>query len=113
MNIIFGKKQYQNLAYKIKDETTAGDHAEIVTEIEVYDYAKTLEDADDYLKQHSDEFVGENGTTNEEKFMDYKIKKLKDTKEGIFNKLFIKYVSIILASSIITNSTLLLLYSFT
>jgi len=77
------KKQYQNLSYKIKDETTDGDHAEIVTEIEVYDYAKTMEEADDYLKQHSDEFVNGDGTTNEEKFMDYKIKKLKDTKDKV------------------------------
>lgn len=77
------KKQYQNLAYKIKDETTDGDHAEIVTEIEVYDYAKAIEDADKHLKENSSDFILEDGTTDEEKFMDYKIQQMKDQKEKI------------------------------
>lgn len=77
------KKQYQNLSYKIKDETTDGDHAEIVTEIEVYDYAKAISNADDYLRENTEEFVLEDGTTDEEKFMDYKIKQMKDIKEKV------------------------------
>ena len=77
------KKQYQNLAYKIKDEKTDGDHAEIVTEIEVYDYAKAMIQADKYLKENNEEFVLEDGTTDEEKFMDYKIKQMKELKDKI------------------------------
>lgn len=77
------KKQYQNLAYKIKDEMTDGDHAEIVTEIEVYNFAKAITEADDYLKKNNDEFVMKDGTTDEVKFMDYKIKKIKDMKDKV------------------------------
>lgn len=77
------KKQYQNLAYKIKDEVTDGDHAEIVTEIEVYDFAKAIEESDKYLRENNNEFVLEDGTTDEEKFMDYKIKQMKDIKDKV------------------------------
>ena len=35
------KKQYQNLTYKIKDETIDGDNANIEVEIEVFDFYKT------------------------------------------------------------------------
>ena len=77
------KKQYQNLAYKIKDEMTDGDHAEIVTEIEVYNFAKAITEADDYLRKNNDEFVMDDGTTDEVKFMDYKIKKIKDMKDKV------------------------------
>ena len=77
------KKQYQNLAYKIKDEMTDGDHAEIVTEIEVYNFAKAISEADDYLRKNNDEFVMKDGTTDEVKFMDYKIKKIKDMKDKV------------------------------
>lgn len=77
------KKQYQNLSYKIKDETVDGEHASIVTELEVFDYAKVMEDADKHLKENSSEFKGEDGKTDEEKFMDYKIGKMKDTKDKV------------------------------
>jgi len=77
------KKQYQNLSYKIKDESTDGDHAEIVAEIEVYDYARAIEKSDDYLRDNVNEFLSEDGTTDEERFMDYKIKQMKDSKEKV------------------------------
>lgn len=77
------KKQYQNLAYKIKDEKIDGEHAEIETEIEVYDYAKAMSSSDKYLKENKDEFVLEDGTTDEEKFMDYKIKEMSDMKDKV------------------------------
>lgn len=36
------EKQYKNLAYEIKDEKIDGNIATITTEIEVYDYKKTI-----------------------------------------------------------------------
>lgn len=77
------KKQYQNLSYKIKDEKIDGEHASITTEIEVYDYNKAIQDADDYLDTNSEEFLKEDGTTDDEKFMDYKISQMKDTKDKV------------------------------
>lgn len=77
------KKQYQNLSYKIKDETVDGEHASIVTEIEVFDYAKVMEEADKHLKDNASEFTDDDGKTDEGKFMDYKIDQMKDTKDKV------------------------------
>lgn len=113
------KKQYQNLSYKIKDETVNGDEATVEVEIEVFDYQKAISDAEKYLDEHKDEFKKEtktaqsrttednddrtktqNGnkeetekdttrkdttldTIDHEKFMDYKIKQLKDVKDKV------------------------------
>jgi len=77
------KKQYKNISYKIKDETEDGEHATIVTELEVFDYAKAMKDADSHLKENSSEFVKEDGTTDDEKFMDYKIQQMKDVKDKV------------------------------
>lgn len=77
------KKQYQNLSYKIKNEVTDGDHAEIVTEIEVYNFSKAILESDKYLKENGDKFLLDDGTTDEEAFMDYKIKNMKDIKDKV------------------------------
>lgn len=77
------KKQYQNLTYVIKDEEVDGDTATVKVEIEVYDFNKAMNDADSYLLQNQEEFIDENNEIDNEKFMDYKIKKMKDTKEKV------------------------------
>lgn len=76
------KKQYQNLMYKIKDETEDGSDATVEVEIEVFDYGKAMSEADEYLKNHNEEFL-EGNTVDTEKFMDYKMKKMKETKEKV------------------------------
>ena len=40
--LVLLKKQYQNLSYKIKEETEDGDNATVEVEIEVYDYITRL-----------------------------------------------------------------------
>ena len=77
------KKQYQNLTYVIKDEEVDGDTATVKVEIEVYDFNKAMNDADSYLLQNQEEFIDENNAIDNEKFMDYKIKQMKDTKEKV------------------------------
>jgi len=72
------RRQYKNLLYTIKEETIDGNTATVKTEIEVYDYAKALQNANNYLINNQKEFIKEDGQTNKEKFMDYKIKLLKD-----------------------------------
>lgn len=76
------KRQYQNLMYKIKEETVDGNDAKVDVEIEVYDYAKTIQEANLYLAGHAEEFLTDQ-QFDESKFMDYKIKKMQDTKEKI------------------------------
>lgn len=77
------KRQYQNLMYKIKEETVDGNSAKVDVEIEVYDYHSAIVKADQYLEEHKDEFVNEEGTLDQKKFMDYKIEKMKETKEKV------------------------------
>lgn len=77
------KKQYQNLTYTIKDETVDGDKATVTAEIEVYDYSKAMNDADDYLIQNKDEFTDDEGNVDNEKFMSYKIEQMKNVKDKV------------------------------
>lgn len=69
------KKNFQNMSYKVKDETVNGDTAEVEVEINVYDYYKVNKDADNYLLEHRDEFIID-GVYDEAKFIDYKLDKM-------------------------------------
>lgn len=77
------KKHYQDLTYEIKDETINGDKAEVIVEIEVTDFYKTIENSKKYLKENRDEFLDSNNNYDESKYIDYELKKLKDTKETV------------------------------
>lgn len=77
------KNQYKNLVYTIKEETVDGDNATVKVEIEVYDYNKAILSADNYLITNQQEFLNEDGTINNEGFMDYKIRQMKDTNEKV------------------------------
>ena len=97
------EKQYQNLSYKIKNEKIDGDTAVVDVEIEVYDYATSIKKSQDYYMEHKDEFLDDENKNNDSdsgeiiggavedaseaiedmftetsKFIDYKIKQLKD-----------------------------------
>lgn len=76
------KHQYQNLSYSIKDETIDGDNATVEVEIEVYNYAKVINEAIEYLNNNPLEFKL-NDETDISKFNDYKLEKLEDTKEKV------------------------------
>jgi hypothetical protein len=71
------KKQYQDLAYTIKDETIDGDTAVVKVEIEVYDLAKASSDAEAYVSSHPNELVGEDGKASDSLYEDYKVSQLK------------------------------------
>ena len=72
------EKQYQNLSYKIIDEVQEDNIAEVKVEIEVLDYRTTNEQSEKYYESHKDEF---NDKDDSNKYTDYKLKKLKDTKD--------------------------------
>ena len=57
------KKQYEDLTYEIKDEVINGDTATVTAEIEVYDYYKINQEAQDYYNSNPDEFSDD--TTND------------------------------------------------
>ena len=76
------KNNYQNLEYNIKDEIVNANKATVITEINVYDYSRILNEALEYKNTYIDEFNDENGY-NESKYIDYKIMKLKEAKEKV------------------------------
>ena len=65
-------KQYQNLSYKIKNEQTNGDTANVIVEIEVFDYNNAIDEANDYIDEHESEFQ------NKEDIDHYKINAIKN-----------------------------------
>ena len=71
-------KQYQNLSYKIKNEQTNGDTATVIVELEVFDYNNALSEANDYIEEHSDEFLDDEKETRSEKIDHYKINAMKE-----------------------------------
>ena len=71
------KKLYQNMSYKIKNETIDGDSSIVSVEIEVYNLKKVLDSVNLYLEDHKDEFTKDN-EINKELFNDYKLKELKN-----------------------------------
>ena len=77
------KKHYQDLVYKIKEETVNGDRATVETEIEVNDYSKTLRNVEQYRLANESSFNDENGVFDESKFNDYKIEALKNNKDKV------------------------------
>lgn len=88
------ERQYQNLSYKIKDEQIDGDVATVVAEVEVFDYASSINTSREYFKEHQDEFKSDDSWNNDlenengevvggvidnlASFIDFKIKELKD-----------------------------------
>lgn len=71
-------KQYQNLSYKIKNEQTDGDAANVIVELEVFDYNNALTEAEDYIDEHPSEFESDDNETSEEKIEHYKINTMKE-----------------------------------
>lgn len=70
------EKQYQNLSYKIKDESINDIDGEVIVEIEVLNYINSINESRKYYSNHLDEFVDED-------FTDYKIKQLKDVNDKV------------------------------
>ena len=72
------ERQYQNLSYKIKNEKIEKDTAEVDVEIEVFDYENAIDKAKEYYDENKDEFTDDNGSIDDSKYMDYKIKEMKN-----------------------------------
>lgn len=78
------KKQYQNLSYKIKDETEDGKSATVEVEVEVYDYGKSISESELYLTNNQQEFIDiETNQIDNQKFLDYKITQMENVKDKV------------------------------
>ena len=78
------ERQYQNLSYKISNEEILNNTATIDVEIEVLDYAGTIQHARKYYFEHPEEFnytIENDSIENTENYINYKLDKLKEVKE--------------------------------
>ena len=81
------EKQYQNLSYTIKDENIDEDNANIVVEIETYDYINALNKSEEYFTNNQKKFKKEDGTINIKKYWDYKIEEMIKVDDRITNEI--------------------------
>ncbi len=77
------KKQYKDLKYKIIDEKEVDDKTYVTVKVTVYNLYKSSQDASLYLENNKEEFNNENGEYDLDKFLDYKLNKMKMTTEKI------------------------------
>ena len=77
------KKHYQDLTYTIKEETVNGDKATVETEIEVNDYTKAMQQAQQYRATNPSDLLDSTGNIDESKYSDYRLSLLEDNKERV------------------------------
>ena len=77
------KKQYTDLTYEIVGEEYDGDEATVKTKIIVYDLYKVQNDASEYLANNPEEFNNEDGVYDVEKFVEYKLDKMKNNVDTV------------------------------
>ncbi len=77
------KKQYKDLSYEILEEEYDNDVSYVTVKITVYDLYKAQDDASIYLENNREEFNDENGDYSVEKYMDFKLDKMKDTTDKV------------------------------
>lgn len=75
-------KQFKDMKYEIKEEKIDGDTAIVTAQITVYDYYTAETEANEYLKNNSDEFKTDD-VYDESLFTDYKLKKLSEVNETV------------------------------
>lgn len=76
------KRQYENLVYDIKEEKIDGKVAEVSVAITVFDYAKSLNESNNYISSHESEFMT-NNSLDIDKINKYKLDKMLQAKEKI------------------------------
>ena len=74
--------QYKNMEYKITDEIIDGNTAVVTTDVTVYNYGNAIETANEYLKDHEEEFYKKDEKVlDNDKFLEYKLDLLEETKD--------------------------------
>lgn len=73
------KKQYKDLTFEITNEEYDDEVSYVTAKVTVYDLYTSQNDASLYLTNNKDKFNDENGVYDVNKFIDYKLDKMKDT----------------------------------
>ncbi len=87
------KRQYRNLSYTIENESYDGDNANVTVKITVYDLHKVEKEAQDYLNNNEEEFLN-NGVYDSDKYLEYKLDKMKDTEDTTSYNIVFKTIKI-------------------
>ena len=87
------KKQYRNLSYTIENESYDGDNANVTVKITVYDLHKIEKETQEYLNTHEEEFLT-NGVYDAEKYLDYKLEKMKETEDTTSYNIIIRTIKV-------------------
>lgn len=77
------KKQYKDLKYKIIDEQKEDDKTYITVKVTVYDLYKANKNTADYFENNREEFNNENGEYDVDKYLEFKLNKMKKTTDTI------------------------------
>ena len=77
------KKQYKDLSYKIIEEEYDDEISYVTVKLEVYDLYKAQNDASIYLTNNHEVFYNENNEYDVNKYIDYKLDKMKDVIDKI------------------------------
>ena len=77
------KKQYKDLSFEIIEEEYDNEVSYVTVKIEVYDLYKAQSDATIYLENNPQEFYGNDNLYDVNKFIDYKLDKMKNTTDRI------------------------------
>lgn len=77
------KKQYKDLSYEIIEEEYDNEISYVTVKIEVYDLYKAQSDASSYLTNNPDAFYNENNEYDVNKYIDYKLDKMKNMLDRI------------------------------
>ena len=75
--------QYKNMEYKITDEIIDGNTAVVTADVTVYNYGSMIDNANEYLKEHEQEFYKdeEKKEFDNDKFLDYKLDQLEQVED--------------------------------
>ena len=77
------KKQYKDLGYKIEKEEYDNDISYVTVKVSVYDLYKAQRDASIYFENNKNDFMNEDNSINEEKYLDYKLEQMKNMMDRI------------------------------
>ena len=77
------EKQYDQFAYVIKDITEDKDTAVATIELTVLNYHEGVLEAEKEYEKNKDQFNDAEGNYDEEKYMSYKIKKMKEVNDTV------------------------------
>ena len=70
------KREYENIDYKITDESYENNTAIVKVSITVYDLYLAQKEASEYLNNNISEFYDENNIYNKNKYIEYKLNKM-------------------------------------